>query len=609
MCYGTAEVHQYTSRQSVFRGDTTTCKTRIVDFVWFTSYLILRQRFGYQHRKVPHEIDLNKQRWKSPHCRESSNFFRLNIIFEKMRYFQLLILLEAASRGIGLIALTASSPYRIVLSPTNETLSPISLKAIESVTADWLMKLLLEVAPNYTSNETKIVDSAVFDSIEIVVQNSDLVLEAQNVIATKIKFIALGTIRGESAGDNEASHRDHLNAAIQDAFSTMEKRKLFLSNLLATKNPQLQSVDTVYLVVASSVPPVDGAPEEKSSGRGSRRLSTLDIILISVSICILLGVCWMLCVHYLDQGYFENQRLQAVRSASSFTYSIDPARQAIHRNEDELSTNTETPGKKQISVYDKRPVVGDSNDGTGDRNSSVATPVSDSSVHTTVSAPIFRDFQGLSFPSFETSNLRNQTGNGEMKRSESEEEDRRRHLHNVETAPSISALRNLVSSQRLQPDDSTELEGISQSFDGDKNWFRSPQGREKKTTLPPLLARGTAHDATESQTCSSSSNSSEDVFGIDIAASESVADKSTGRADPQALSEWMSTIHVVTTENRSNGNDHMSMESPRSSPARSTHDFASLDHVSLEESMASSWLGYILQPREIQRDSRENRST
>lgn len=189
------------------------------------------------------------------------------------------------------LALIASSPFRMILSPVDTELDFRATQILEtSITSTLLVE---QAATEYTEME------AVIQQVESTAAVDDP--------AIRVRFFVLATVLVENESDT-AVQRTALNQLIESTFDDSMGRGQLMTLLKDSGDATLSAVTTVLVGAIAPAP----ATEEP----GSKGLATLDIVLIVVSTAIFLGIAYMVIQHVKDRGYIENQRLIALNSAS-----------------------------------------------------------------------------------------------------------------------------------------------------------------------------------------------------------------------------------------------------------------------------------------------------
>jgi len=269
-------------------------------------------------------------------------------------------------RQLQQLALTASTPFRMILSPTALALKSSSLKIVKEATSQQILEQSTSTVGNNGEDQ-----KATVASIEIVFQTEKFV---PDVLATHISFFVLATYRTEVLDEttSKIERQANLNNLIEQAFSTADRRAFFLQRIrigveeadsndsvFTSTAEQLQILDSLVVV---SVLPFTASPPPVVDTGSDRLLSTIDIVLIVISGLILIGILWMLCEHFKDRGYIENQRQQVLNSPSSNLFSIPRAYFEEGFNIDEESeianeSLSATADSSRHTTYDNRPIL------------------------------------------------------------------------------------------------------------------------------------------------------------------------------------------------------------------------------------------------------------
>ena len=388
-----------------------------------------------------------------------------------------------------LLALTASSPFRMILRPTASELDFEALEIVEEAIASTLFIM---------QDEKEYIDT------EAVIQQVEFVQLENEHPATRIRFFVLAT----TLARNETP-RTELNANLKHIFAdSIAGKSQFLTILRGSDHPMLQKV--ADMAVAPILP---AASDENKSG-SSRKLSTLDIILIAVSAAIFIGILYMIIQHHRDRGYIENQRVLA--------FSTPPPRRQDSDRHNSKASNDNKDKKNATNSEDQQDAP--------------STPSTTNSV----------DLEFNVAP---------------------ETPDRVR----------ITPVSNMTPEALLTASsvDGSSVQTLSETFDS--KWFQSVSVKK---------------DDRNDDQASSSGESSEDVFHVDVEASSMCPDdksKTSSTASAAAISEWMRSIQVISSDTKTSEMtpEHASTDS--SSQEHSTHEASSLPAPqSLEKSLASS---------------------
>ena len=472
-------------------------------------------------------------------------------------------------------ALTASSSYRMIISQTETELGSVAIRILQEATAEHLLEHSVMLSterqqPNYRS-------------IEVVVQGSEIIDGDEN--QTRIRFFVLASAQTSAPFETQAKRQGSLNELIEFSFSRQDRIELFLlrirvkeaenrDNINTKASSQLQAINTVALF--SSVAVSTPAPQSNSTNSSgispiSQRqgLSTLDIVLISVSSFILMGIIWMIFIHHLDRGHFENQRLRALNLQQQ--QSQDEAAMKQRRNEEKARLhcvdsdlgNTNTTAAVQLTPSTQSSIsLGSLRKDDVSRFPTLRA--SSNSPLTLLSNPPPPSFQiSAAQVLSETAALRQQQPDQVYYVTSGLTADRSEAAYPSSCSSECSSSLSHNSSSTGIPaeSDSHVTLGIAEPFDQD-NWFRRPvtAGREISDDGDGLSSHG--------------SESSSHVFLVGVEKAQS--QMSEGSMDPQAMSEWLSSIHVVP--------ESSSTPTKRSAAL----EVSSLGHVSLEQSMVSS---------------------
>lgn len=500
------------------------------------------------------------------------------------------------------LALVASSPFRMIVSPTYFELPPEALQKIEIATANHL----LEQSSVYTFSKQQ--PQVTVKTVEVVIQLAEFQAE---FAATRINLFALAMLT-VSANDStngssliETKRQMDLDTLVELAFSTTGKCELFLQRVresTAASNSSATSAQLLKLnkvVVALLVPAATASTTD--GNKGSKKLSTLDVVLIAVSTGIFFGILWLILLHYRELGYFIFDPDRHVLNSN--TSGAFPQSQYEEESSDDLEEEF-AAATESFVISESRRVSKHRTDTTGEKNVDSNSTTSTPSTTDGAFSPEF------SFSVLDGSELQSHVS-GMLPSTPSSTQgtiDDAASLAVNESPglnPSADPFPAPCSSIKSDSSDSlNDIRSLSEPFE--TNIFRTP--------TPSMEFRREDFAATESQgialkssTGDEVSDSSDDVFQVDVAAAASSAtgDSTSRQSASEAIAEWMKTIHVITmaastsvvTSSTGTGTGHTSLRSlGNASSGKSVLDLTSLDvaslgHVSLEHSMASSQPG------------------
>ena len=404
------------------------------------------------------------------------------------------------------LALVASSPFQMILSPTLFELDFAALEAVEEAISTTLLSVGM----------TEYVD------FEAVIQQVVFLQDDGEVPSTRTRFFVLATtvIEDNHEDGNSTTAQETLNVVIESILSDSLKKSLFIG--LLREDDLLQDV-TRASISPTSPSLTDNDDSSSSSEQSRRQLSTVDIILIVVSSLIFMGIAYMVFQHVRDRGYFENQRMQ--------TLNTNPA----------IQNNQQKPPEASLRVSSRHAYT------EKDEESKIPEDEKEDSfdtLNTTMS----------STPSATALNLDPTSPNYRPVRI---------------TAVTTTVAPSTTTPPLLSPSsiDGASIQSLTESFD--HNLFNSNKSRrnrrfsshedEKRDDDPgdygedsDIHHRGHKRRAQDDLDRTSSGESSEDVFHIDVdslcpsSSAGSTADKAAAAA-ATAISEWMKTIRVVQT--------------------------------------------------------------
>lgn len=171
--------------------------------------------------------------------------------------------------------LVASSPFELYLQPT---FVELNLEA-QTIAAQTVGDILSSAGSNLRDFDVVVQNVAFHPRRRRLQANTNL-----NLPSTTLTFAVLGTFPEEMNGQ-----RDYLNTLIQDTFNSNAGRLELLQSL---KSKHDRFKDLVNLQVLPTIPVAAYTDSDDVKGF-LESLSLVDIILIAVSVCVLLGVTYM----------------------------------------------------------------------------------------------------------------------------------------------------------------------------------------------------------------------------------------------------------------------------------------------------------------------------
>lgn len=470
--------------------------------------------------------------------------------------FALVALFSRTRAQLEQYALTASSSYRMVISTAEEELGSVATKILQEATAEHLLEqsILLSVEqeqPHYRS-------------IEVVVQAMEIV---PGETRPRLRFFVLASTQTAGEFDSQARRQRSLNELVEYSFRTQDRIELLLlrirvqeaenrDTINAKASAQLQAINTIELYATSLTSPTsaplsnDTSPNGNDVASTSTSLSKLDIVLIGVSSFILLGIMWMVFVHHMDRGYIENQRMRVLNLQQQRSNEEDRKRQRHEekvqlRNEEDTSAVAVQLTPSTQSSLSLSSLRKDASAFPSLRSTSIP-PGTEYHLSTAAVLGDTSTFQESSDQvHYATSNLTADPSGDLYPRSS--------YSSNGNSSSSLSQAS--LSSDGMQTSKSHVTLGIAEPFD-QQNWFR--RSRSDGSSSP-----------------SSKESTTDDVFQVGVETVESDSENDDNGRDPQAMSEWLQSIHVVHTPTKPNATTAVA-------------DVSSLGHASLEQSMVSS---------------------
>ncbi|CAB9525343.1 expressed unknown protein [Seminavis robusta] len=532
------------------------------------------------------------------------------------------------------LSLAASNPFRMIVRPTLFELDFVALSIVEEAMTKAILlstgSSLVDVSINI--NQMNWLSSSDDDDSNELIDGTVKTLGTERVPTTVLKFFAVGTFLLKPASDstNPAGSLalvQALDEIIESAFK-QENYVAFIELLRNSGDPLLDGVQDVAAIrTDSNIPlpepsPTFGASDDDSAGDDGAALTTLDIVLISVSASIFLGIVYMIFQHHKDRGYIENQRIQNLNTydrrnnpASDSSYAPSP-HDDDHRNAgtDRADHSIRSADTSKTSVINNRQPTPRAED-----------PSHDSSLFTTSRGSEDHSFvTNFSIPPSPTDinthlNSRKSRFSSKVRISVESVQCDSRSL----PTPTRKAMTS-TSSVQSQEDECkstgalsiTAFSTVLSSDFGPINWFRKSGSKGPATLLSATDdnieevveeggSSGSSRNTTTSSSSSCSSSSSEDVFHVggvkaNVIATGSVANASdtvSSKASSSVVTEWMRTIQVISSTDsksesevtcKASSSEQSSTAENSSAEAPSVGDDEASDIVSLEHSMANS---------------------
>ena len=453
--------------------------------------------------------------------------------------------------------LVASSQFEMILGPVQHQLGEVDIQVLEDAMGAVLLAMV--------SQDDDFMD------IEVVVQKVHFPVAYTNeegeALAdhSQIQFFVLAT----TAADTGTS-RTILNEMLQESvFDTKEGNDFFFDFLGASGRLVYAYASSVEVNPITSPPSEnDTTPDETSdnSSNRHRRLSTLDLVLISISGLIFIGIVYMIWQHHKDRGYIENQRMLAANQRIRDTYTND---------EDEEDS---TP--KSIQIFSKLSKA-DDNGSHEDEAPSTPSTIHSNDAQTTTTTPNPRI---LSPPVVV-----------------------RPSYHQQQQQLQAMTPEALLSASSM---DGASVHSITESLDGNI-WFGTTsrtshhhhdegEGSFSTGSFGALLQEASSTGAVGNTSSydegldseeNEGSDGDDDVFYVDVENSSSTRHQAQRSSNKAAISDWMKTIRVVSSPAKTSEMTQSSHETFESSPSlalTTPEDGTALEHRSLEGSMASS---------------------
>jgi hypothetical protein len=430
-----------------------------------------------------------------------------------------LLLLATTTASLAFEAansLVASSPFELYLQPT---FTEPNIEA-QSIAAQVIGNVLASASDNLQDIDV-VIQNLVYHPRRQRRLNSNANL---SLPSTTLTFAVLGTFPQETNGQ-----REYLNSLIQGTLSSSDGRSQLLQSL---KSSHVDFRDLVNLQVYS----VGTMPTSSESGDSNSFLASLspvDIVLVAVSICVLLGVAYMVfmshranrrehqrvlqllsnheaATNYLrDMEQEENasisSRLQLLKNSMrrSTTMSVSP----LDKPADENNTAENEDDSSRVSPKDKE----DKDQDEVEQVPSIPTQPSSSSYHSAAAEQVASSQEVLSIRSMRSEGLVSEQDVIPSPQSSSDEDD---DTNYSESASGYSS-------------------GISSAHFSTSRWF---QGSNANNPAP------------------TPSEDTFDVFAIDVEKYDGellLDDGSKTSATENFLEEWVKAIQVVPGEKHS----------------------------------------------------------
>jgi hypothetical protein len=520
------------------------------------------------------------------------------------------------------LSLAASNPFRMFLSPTLFELDFVALSIVEEAMAKAILvstDSLVDITINV--NQMVLLSTTDLNKDELV-EGAATALGSEGEATTVMKFFAVGTFLlkapSNSTGTNLAGSLAQVSAlddVIERTFR-QENSAAFVELLRNSGDPLLDRIQDVAVIKTSSDTPLPGDNPTNSATTGADEpkdggppLTTLDIILISVSVSIFLGIVYMIFQHHKDRGYIESQRHQTLNSyrRNNETSPGYPVRLSDgHHATLDAASSTSGESSKTSVVNNCQPQLEEQPSNA----SPIFTSSEDHSFATTFSLPPSQTDINTHLNSRRhryTSKLRLMSENASETRSL--------------PAPTKKAMTSASSVMSLDDEckstgalSFTAFSAVLSSDFGPINWFRKSTSKGVSALIPDANIQETLEEGPEegsaatskNSTTSSCSTGSEDVFQVgnvtvNVIATGSVAasDAVSSKASSSIVTEWMKTIQVISSTDSKAGSEASVKASSSSSDQSSTAENSSAeapsvegsesdDIVSLEQSMANS---------------------
>jgi hypothetical protein len=191
------------------------------------------------------------------------------------------------------LSLVTSSEFDMELSPTVETLNSAAATKVELA-----IKSVLLLASSGTGNFQQVFD------VDIVLQKMEWGLsDTQEQPSTVLQFeVHMAFFNDEVTLPSKFA----LDSLITRTFSQPSTRSTFLATLELSKEPMLDEIDSVDIHVLEDASDADDPGEDET-----RSMSDLDIVLITASILMFLGVIYVIYQYHKDKARLEEQHTRS----------------------------------------------------------------------------------------------------------------------------------------------------------------------------------------------------------------------------------------------------------------------------------------------------------
>ena len=216
----------------------------------------------------------------------------------------LLVVLATTARAFEVAnTLVASSPFELYLQPTFIQLNVEAQMIAASTLAD-----ILASAKSDLQDIDVVIQNAVFHPRQRRLNSNN----SLDLPATTLTFAVLGTFPDDMNGQ-----RSYLNKLIQDTFSSNAGRAELLKTL---KNSHAHFKDLVNLQVSPTS--TYTSTTESNTKSFLESLSVVDIVLVAVSVCVLLGVTYMVIMSHRANRREHERVLQLLSNHAAAASSL-----------------------------------------------------------------------------------------------------------------------------------------------------------------------------------------------------------------------------------------------------------------------------------------------
>ncbi|KAL3945759.1 MAG: hypothetical protein SGBAC_000148 [Bacillariaceae sp.] len=201
-----------------------------------------------------------------------------------------------ATGSDDVLTLVTSSDFQMELFPTVEQLDAEAASKVELAIKS---AILLATSETHTFQLAFDVD-IVLKKIEWLERTNESVIASSSLLQFEVHMAFF-------KGDKDLPTTFALNNLISRTFSQPSSRATFLGTLELSQEPILSVIKTVTIVV------MEDTSNDKETAVEPTLLSTLDIVLITASAIMFLGVVYVICQYHKDKARLEEQQNRTLR--------------------------------------------------------------------------------------------------------------------------------------------------------------------------------------------------------------------------------------------------------------------------------------------------------